>query len=202
MKKLLPLCVCVILLFTGCARQNQKTGEPEITQQTSEEVFPEVMVGVWEVVINKRTGNKWGIKFEQDGSIKKVIHVIAGPVNLSEGGAYRSGSDPNIYGVYVMGPCEAKYNHKKDEVEVKIVLDYFEIKLGGGILKGRMETYFVGPVSDDGKTWKVLERSYGDIEGATMPDPNIIDQNPQKLTFIKMDINDARLTGVDFNDIG
>jgi len=195
MKKLSSLisCLFIILLFVGCARQDQKTSKhTEITKQTAEEVFPQVMVGVWEVLINKMTGSKWGIKFEPDGSIRKIIHVIAGPVNLSEGGVYHGGSDPNVYGAYVMGPCEAKYNHKKDEVEVKIVLDYFEIKLGTGTLKGRMETYFSGPVSDDGKTWKVLERSYGSIEGASMPDPNVIDQNPNKLVFHKVDLSDVK----------
>jgi hypothetical protein len=179
-------CCFVVLAFAGCSQQNQRTlNLPPSAGQKNE--FPEVMVGVWEAEVSEIS--KWGIKFEPDGSIRKIIHSLAGPVNLSDEGIYLEGPDPNTYAVFVIGPCEAKYYPKTDELKVKIILDHYEMKLPNGVLEGRIESYFSGPISNDGKTWTVSYRNYGWLEGANPPDPNIIEANPEKLIFTKLDIN-------------
>jgi hypothetical protein len=175
-------CVVIILALSGCGQQSQRT-----SNQPQENVFPEVMVGVWEAQVSKYS--KWGIKFEPDGSILKIIHSVIGPVRLEEGGTYEEGPDPGTYAVFVMGPCEANYNPSTRMLKVKIIVDYYKMKLPTGELEGRIEDYFEGPVSEDGKTWKVEWRSYGWLEGADPPDIETIDANPEKLVFTKIDIN-------------
>ena len=182
-------CFIFVLALWGCEQQNKGiSSQPQLESESRENVFPESMVGVWEVVVNEYSGSKWGIKFEPDGSILKIIHSLAGPVNVTEGGVYLEGPEPNTYAVFVMGPCEAKYYPEIDELGVKIILEHYEMKLPTGVLEGRIESYFSGPVSKDGQTWAVDLREYGWLEGAAAPDPKIIDQNPKKLVFTKIDL--------------
>ena len=174
MKQLLLLAGCVTILSVSAGCHNA-SGH-----------FPKVMVGVWDTEPNKRA--KWAIKFETDGSIKRLVHPMAGPVTIPPGEVYLEGPDPDTHAIFIMGPCEAKYHRKTNELEVKIVLDYYEMRLPGGILRGRMEDYLRGPISKDGKSWEVDWVNYGWLEGATPPDPNAIEANPEKLVFTKIDI--------------
>ena len=180
-------CLFMALALIGCGQQSQKT--PEQTQlkgQAQENTFPPVMVGVWEVQVSKYS--RWGIKFEPDGSILKIIHVVAGPIRLEEGGIYEEGPDPNTYALFVMGPCEANYIPSTGMLKVKIIVDYYKMKLPNGVLEGRIEDYFEGPISEDGKTWKVKWWNYGWLEGADPPDIEAINANPETLIFTKIDI--------------
>lgn len=186
MNKILAMLNCLVFVFAfgGCGQQVQWGGK------TGDGVFPEVMVGVWEAEVTR--DSKWGIKFEPDGSILKVIHSLAGPVKLSEDGVYLEGPEPDTYAVFIMGPCEAKYYPETNELRVKIVLEHYEMKMPSGVLEGRIESYFSGPVSKDGKTWEVDWLNYAWLEGAVAPDPNIIEANPAKLIFSKLDLSQIK----------
>lgn len=180
-------CLFIILVLSGCGQRNRKMpNQLQLEGQTREDAFPEVMVGVWEAEVDRYS--KWGIKFEPDGSILKIIHSVAGPVRLTEGGIYEEGPDEGAFCVFVMGPCEANYTPSTRMLKVKIIVDYFQMKLPTGELEGRIEDYFEGPVSEDGKTWKVDWRDYGWLEGADPPDTNVIEANPIPLVFTKIDI--------------
>lgn len=181
MKQLVVLVGCVVFLsgLVGC--QNANRG----VEVAVDGEFPAVMVGVWEAEVSRLS--KWGIKFEPDGSILKIIHSVAGPVKVEEGGVQEEGPEDSYY-VFAMGPCEAEYTPETRILKVKIIVDYYMIKLPAGELEGRMEDYFSGPVSEDGKTWKVDWRNYGWVEGATPPDPNVIEANPIPLVFTKLDL--------------
>jgi len=183
MKQLVVLVGCGVFLsgLVGC--QNAKRG----VEVAVDGEFPEVMVGVWEAEVSRY--NKWSIKFEPDGSISKIIHAVAGPVDIAEGGVHAEGPEDNTYYVFAMGPCEAEYTPGTRMLKVKIVVDYFIMKLPQGELEGRIEDYFEGPVSDDGRTWRVNSLSYGWLEGAAPPDVNMIEANPDKLTFFKLDVS-------------
>jgi len=189
MNKILALLNCLFILFAlaGCDKQNQRTSnQSQLTDQNQEKVFPEVMVGVWEAEVSRYS--KWGIKFEPDGSILKIIHSLAGPVKLEEGGTHANSETEDAYYVFVMGPCEANYMSSTGILKVKIVVDHFMMKLPQGELDGRIEDYFEGPISEDGTTWKVNWLNYGWLEGSDPPDPNIIEANPIPLVFTKLDI--------------
>jgi hypothetical protein len=175
MKQLIVQGIAVILLgLGGCGRQTQGGGEPQKAE------FPEVMVGVWEANINYYS--KWGIKFEADGSIKNIIHYVAGPIDVTEGGVDRETED--TYDIFVMGPCEANYIPETHTIKVKIIVDYLAISSPGDELEERIEDYFEGSVSEDGKTWIVDWREYSWFEDATPP----AEASPAgRLIFSKLD---------------
>ena len=157
MKKLLVLLsyALIVLAFAGC--------QSLLVNRDQKKVFPEVMVGVWQAEVSPYS--KWGIKFEPDGSIRKIIHSAAGPVNLEEGGVYAQSDTEDAYYYFVMGPCEATYIPEARILKVKIVVEHFTMKLPQGVLEGRSEDYFEGLVSEDGKSWATDWRSYGWLEG-------------------------------------
>lgn len=175
MKNILALSSTVLIMLVlsaGCQQQN---------------AFPEVMVGIWQAEVN-RWGD-WGIKFEPDGSIRKIIHPVAGPVRLGEGGVYLEGKQPDSHAIFVMGPVEAKYHPRTEQLQVTVILDHFEMKLPGGELKGKIESYFTGPISKDGQTWNAELVEFGWLEGASDPDIEAIKANPAKMVFTKVDVN-------------
>jgi hypothetical protein len=171
-------------LFTAGCQEAARKEKPVKTAIGSSGDFPGVMVGVWEA---EQDDTKLGIKFEPDGSIRKVVHYLAGPVNLAEGGVSMDGPEPNTYAMFIMGPCTAEYDKASGVLKVKMVLDYYEMQLPNGKLWGRTEDYFEGTISEDGTKWYADWRSYGYLEGATPPDVNYINANPEKLVFSKID---------------
>jgi hypothetical protein len=186
MKQLLVLAGCAVFLsgLAGCQDAN-RGGE-------GEGHFPAFLVGVWQVE-QGNFQNRWGFKFEPDGTISKIIHSVIGPVNLAEEGIYLEGPDPNTYAMFVMGPCEAKYDSDTRELSVEIVLDFFRMQLPEGELEGKSHDYFNGPVSKDCRSWQVKWRNYGWLEGAAPPDANVIEAHPEPLVFTKLDL--AKLKG-------
>ena len=187
MNKTLALFSCFIFVLgpAGCkdAGRQDRVSEKAVVDGGR---FPEVMVGVWEAEVPG--GHEWGFKFERDGSILKILHFFAGEVDLREEGIYLEGPDPGTYAVFVMGPCETEYSEDTRELKVKIILDYYQMILPQGELKGKSHDYFKGPLSEDGRTWKAEWRSYTWLEDATPPDINEIDANPELLVFTKIDI--------------
>jgi len=184
MKRLLVLAGCAILLvvLASCSRQNLKSSNlPKPTVQENE--FPDFLVGVW-----KADQYEWAFQFERDGTISRLVHTLGGPIKMEEGGDYMEGPDPGTFAYFAIGPCEAKYNPENRQLSLKIFLDAFHMRLPAGDLEGRMEDYFDGPVSEDGKTWTASWRDYCWLEGADPPDPNVVEANPEKLIFTKTKI--------------
>jgi hypothetical protein len=210
---LLTFALC-FLFIAGCNRQNEKISMtptlqgpntiqgpnsvwdgktpvgnalPDFFKDCPEtSAFPKSMVGVWEAVVNEKDGSKWGIKFEPDGTIKRIIHFLGGPIDLAKGGVDITGPDPNTYAVFIMGSCIARYNKDTKILKVKIVLEHYEMQMPNGNLKGKMEDYLSGPVTEDGHTWNAKWRSYGWLEGAALPDVNNIKEYPQEIAFYKI----------------
>jgi hypothetical protein len=150
--------------------------------------FPESMVGVWESVVTEDAGgSKWGFKFEPDGSIKKIIHSLAGPVKIADGGVGAAGPDESTYYLFAMGPCESRYMPDTRTIKVKIIVDYFIMKIPSGELEGRIDDYFEGPVSEDGKTWNVKWWNFAWLKDAAIPDINVMKADPEPLVFKKVE---------------
>ncbi|HIJ53325.1 MAG TPA: hypothetical protein HPP66_09250 [Planctomycetes bacterium] len=183
MKQLLVLAGFAVVLsgVVGCQSANRRI-EKVID---GEGQFPEFLAGVWEAEIND---SKWAFKFEDDGSISKITHVLAGEVDLEEGGTYLKGREPGTSAIFLMGPCEAEYNANTCELRVKIILDYYKMKLPQGELEGKSHDFFKGPVYEDDKTWKTEWLSYSWLEGADPPDTDAIESNPVSLIFKKLKI--------------
>ena len=210
-------CLIFALPFLGCEQQNKKMssqlqlkdgvqekisdevwdGNPSGNEvlpdffgdQTSWGAFPESMVGVWEAKVED-SSRKWGIKFELDGSISKIIHPLAGPVDIAEGGVYLEGPEPDTYAVFVMGPCEARYIPKTHMLKVTIVVNQYEMKMPTNQIEGMIKDYLEGPIFENGKVWKTDWRNYTWVKGATPPPFDVIDANPEELIFEKVVISE------------
>jgi hypothetical protein len=178
---LVPLVLC--LYIVGCQ------GTRKSSSSTPKSNFPQIMVGVWEADINDNQESKWGIKFEKDGTINKIIHSVAGPIDLREGSVTGEGPDEGMYYYFIMGPCTSEYNPKTKKLAVKIIVDEYLMKLPTGELKGRIEDVLEGTIpAKKGLPWNVEWRAYGYLEGADRPDVNEINAHPEKLTFYKLDL--------------
>jgi len=174
------------------ARDGESTGEvfPDFFgDQRQRTAFPDFLVGAWKV----KTGeykDKWGFKFEPDGSILRIVHSAEGPVYLAEGESYgeaTSEGSEDAYFFVTMGLCEARYRPETRMLKVQIVMDHI-LKLSPGELEGRVEDYFEGPVSEDGKTWKAGWLYYSWFKGGRPPDPpdpNVIKAHSVPLVFTK-----------------
>jgi hypothetical protein len=182
MKKILwliPFTFCFLFVY-GCQESQKRQKESSIYK------IPKVMVGIWEARIGD-SDDKWAFKIEPDSSIPKLIHPLAGPINVKEGGYENEGPDPNTFEAYIMGPCKSSFDSTSGIFTVHIVLDGFTIKLPQGELTGTSDDYFKGKISEDGKIWKADWFNYGTLEGASPPDVNYVNANPQKLVFHKLD---------------
>ena len=193
MKNLLTVLVLVCAVVNlGCEPQNTATqDQPRISGPSKPDEtakFPEIMVGAWEAETSLE-GSKWGIKFEPDGSILKIIHSLVGPIDVAEGGVELEGRVEGAYMVLQLGDCQSEYNPETNMLNVKIVTDHYILKLPNGDLQGRIEDYFSGPVSEDGKTWKAEWRNYNWLDGANPLPVDIIDANPIPLVFTKIDFS-------------
>ncbi|MFA6187534.1 MAG: hypothetical protein WC770_10055 [Phycisphaerae bacterium] len=193
MKKTLIPTVCCLLttvyclfFISGCHESAQKTVKTAVESDSN---FPQIMVGVWELDVNDNTGSKWAFKIEPDGSIPKLIHPIAGQINVKEGGYDIEGPDPGTYAAFIMGQCTSSYDAATGIFTVHIILDSFTMKLPQGELSGTSDDYFKGKVSEDGKVWKADWFSYSSLEGGSPLDVNDINANPEILTFRKVELN-------------
>ena len=183
MNRLFMLIVCEILILglAGCHKPCEVNG----VSVDSANKFPEFLVGTW-----KADKHDWAVVFASDGSISSVVHTLwALPISVEEGGVYLEGKEPGTFALFVIGECEASYNPTTRELSSRIILDAFEINMPNTNYKGKSEDHFVGPVSEDGKTWSVEWRGYGYLEDASPPDVNYIDANPELLVFSKIDAN-------------
>lgn len=217
MNKILTLLSCFIFVLplAGCGRQNEKiSNQPQLESEIPEELlyeawdgestggvfpdffgdqrqrtaFPDFLVGVWEVKTG-RYKDKWGFKFEPDGSILRIIYAAEGPVYLAEGESYgeaTSEDGEDAYYFVTMGSCEARYTPETRMLKVQIVMEHM-LKLSPGELEGRVEDYLEGTVSEDGRIWKADWLKYGWFKDTVppAPDPNVIKAHSVPLVFTK-----------------
>ena len=152
----------------------------------SNDPFPECLVGVW-----KSDNFGWAFKFEPDGSIKKIRHMLAREVNLDEGAVEMQGPEEGTYALYVMGDCQSNYEPKTRTLKVIVVLEHYEMVLPNGVLEGNSVDIFTGQISKDCKTWNVEWNPRGWLKGSDPIDPEIMDANVHSLVFTKLELDKA-----------
>jgi len=151
--------------------------------------FPKQMVGVWQTEANLNTGARWGLRFEPDGSLKKIIHGTAGPINLAEGGTSGKTSIGEGEYMFVMGKCSVQYDPKTNILDVVIPVEYFRIELPSGVLEGSMTDRFTGPVPEQGDEWIAQRRTWGDMVGAAPVSKEFADKHPTEVVFHRVDLD-------------
>jgi hypothetical protein len=119
-------------------------------------------------------------------------HNLAWHVDLRDKDVYMEGPTEDTYATFVMGKCMTTYEPQTRNLSVRVFLDDYVIKLPQGILKGHVEDFFTGKVSEDCQTWEVDWTTYGYLEGADPPDRAFIDDDPEELVFKKVDLNSVK----------
>ena len=170
------LLLMLILFFGGCQPGNK------VNQSSS--AIPDYIVGIWEA---DRLG--WAFKIEKDGSINRLKHMLAGTMSSEEGGKYVEGQDEGTYANFVLGECKGTFDPETHELEIKLSLDYFDMVLPIGRIQGRVDDYFNAKVEPGQESFKAKWRSYSWLDGADPPDKQVIDANPETLTFTKVDLD-------------
>jgi hypothetical protein len=156
------ICAAAVFSFAGCGNQNVKQSAREWDPNLLWDgkvpeggaipdffegmpphggEFPKLMAGIWEGEI---PDVKWDIKLEPSGSILRIVHPVAGKVDMSQGAVQETDSNTGSYYIFHMGPCESRYDSNTGMVRIKIVVDYFIMKMPAGEIEGRMEDYFDG----------------------------------------------------------
>jgi len=183
MKRMIVLVVfgLIILPLVGCQGHSREEGRVNVTVEGGE--FPAFLVGTWEA-----DQHDWAFTFDANGNISTVVHTLWHvPIDMNKGFYFAEGIEEGTFAFFVMGDCEADYDAADRQLKVKIMMDSYEIKTSVGSLTGRSEDYFEGPVSEDGTLWQVRWRGYGYLNGATPPDINNINANPEPLVFAKIE---------------
>lgn len=171
-------------VITGC-------GEPSAVGPNSISIvkgggqFPECLVGVW-----KSDNYGWAFKFEADGTINKLRHMLALHVTLDEdeGKIGMQGPEEGTFALFLMGDCTTIYEPDTRILEVTVLLEYYELILPHGVLEGGCVDTFTGQVSQDCKTWNVQWRPDSWLKGADPPDPELLKLNLEPLVFTKLDL--------------
>lgn len=190
-------CLLMLFVFGGCGAGHEEISSLSGNQkELQEHVFPdflgdpaknefsEFLSGVWEIKEGKYK-DIWGFEFVSDGSIVKMIHGMAGRVDLAEGGVYGGAKTDDSYYLFVMGPCGATYTSATRMLKVKIIVEHYTLKFPVDELQGRVENYLEGPVSQDSKTWNANLLNYVWLDGANPPPKETIEAHPIELVFSK-----------------
>jgi hypothetical protein len=197
-------CFICVLFISGCGASNLKQWEkpwdpnsiwdgsfpeggaiPDFFEgQPAGGEFPKSMAGIWEGELPEV---KWDIKLEPSGSILRIVHSVAGKVDITQGIVEATNPDDGSFYIFHMGPCESRYDPNTQMVRVKIVVDYFIMKIPVGEIEGRMEDYFEGFVSEDGIRWDTQWYSFKWIKDGTPPHIKWLRAHPTPLIFVKID---------------
>ena len=141
--------------------------------------FPDSLVGHW-----KSDTSNLEITFAPGGEIASIRHSFGMVIDMNQGTFHEEGID-NLTADYILGPYDVIYTKKDRKLYVKIIMEYFRMELPTGILEGKIFDEFDGSVSEDGNTWNVGWKNYGNIVGADQwPDPDKV--TPVPLVFRKI----------------
>jgi len=175
----------VLMFVSGCTgRQKISSGGNLADVKDTKSRFPAFLVGVWQA-----NAFNWAFKFEPDGKISRLTHTLGVPMKVEEGSYYEQGPE-NSFGLYVLGPCDTSYDPNSKVLKVSVVMDYFRMEFPTDSIEGSARDVFEGPVSAKDLIWNVKWRSYATVEGASPPDVNEIDANPEILVFRKINLKE------------
>jgi hypothetical protein len=161
----------VLSSVTGC--QKAETGV--IVDVRDGGRFPSALAGTW-----KAEGHGWEFVFERDGTISSAV-IDEGMLRVTPAKEVHTVELKNDgLGTYKLGQWTVQYSPHSRELAVEVVVDDFHLDMKTFGLKGQMDDWFVGPVSQDFRTWRAEWFSFpqyvallpGEEESALAEDPN------------------------------
>ena len=190
MKRVSVCLSCVFVLsiaLVGCHESGQKIENPVEVYVEGADEFPDSLAGTWRA--NKRS---WEFVLEPNGKISSLVHTIA-EMKLQPGEIMRKPLIEKGEAVFEPGRWMVQYDAFANELTIEIHLDRFRMQSGVSIVSGHSRDLFIGPISEDGKSWRAEWYSYPEYVITTdiykdqilKDDPNY---NPKEtLIFSKVD---------------
>lgn len=175
MKQLVVLAGCAVVLLglAGCQWQLGKSFEGGQT------VLPPDIAGTW-----KARGEPWKIVLSPDGTVSSAL-IPLGAVEVRPNQTTEMEMKDGSISTFKAGDCIVEYMPDTRELFVCVEVEEFHIVFLDNRIDGNTIDRFIGPVSEDGKTWMADWISVFDYGPRFPQDPNDIIAEP--LTFEKIE---------------
>ena len=143
MKQLVVLAGCAVVLLglAGCQWQLGKLFEGGKT------VLPPDIAGMW-----KARGEPWKIVLSPDGTVSSAL-IPMGAVEVRPNQTTEMEMKDGSISTFKAGDCIVEYMPDTRELFVIVEIEEFHIRFLDNRIDGNSIDRFIGPVSEDGKTW-------------------------------------------------
>ena len=118
--------------------------------------FPASLAGRW-----KSDEGGWEIVLEPDGTISSAV-ISFGRINVMPGQVTTVPMKEGGQGVVEPDLWTVQYSPEIRELAVEIRIKNFRMERGEDLVEGNVRDLLIGPVSEDGQSWRADWISYGD----------------------------------------
>jgi hypothetical protein len=165
----------VLAVTLGC--QVPQASKVQSSDQNS--LLPTEVAGTWQA-----QDSPWKIVISPDGTISSAV-VFMGEVEVKPNQTTKVEMKDGSFSTYKAGTCSVEYNPSTRELFVSIELEKIHIVFLDNVIDGNSVDRFIGPISEDGKTWMADWISVFDYGPRFPQEPN--DIYPQPLIFQKFE---------------
>jgi len=130
----------ILLSAAGCQRPSR---QPLVT----ESLLPPDIAGTW-----KAQGSPWKIVLSPDGTVSSAV-IPMGVVEVRPNQTTKTEMKDGSYSTFKAGDCVVEYTPTTRELFVSIQMDEIHVQFLDNVIDGNSIDRFIGPVSEDAKTW-------------------------------------------------
>lgn len=149
---------CALFLLGGCQPPQERRPVEVVIE--GDGPFPQFLVGKWKA--EGKSGLE--INFTDDGTISSTV-ISMGRIRVTPGEITTAPMKMGKKSVIEPGPWLVRYNPTDRDLIVNIVLKHIYMELGNTILDGDITDVFIGTVSEDGDSWRVIWTTYTNLIG-------------------------------------
>lgn len=166
------LAVWILLLASGCQIPSNELSGGRVT-------LPAIVAGTW-----KAKGSPWKIVLSPKGTVTSAV-IPMGEVEVRPNRTTKVEMKDGSFSAYKAGDFVVEYAPETRELFVSVRIEEIHIRFLDNAIDGSSTDRFVGPVSEDGRTWMADWISVFDYGPRFPQDPNDIGAEP--LIFEKVE---------------
>lgn len=133
--------VCTLTVLAGCQGQFGKSFEGGRT------ALPADIAGTW-----KAEDSPWNIVLSPDGTVVSAV-IPMGQIEVKPNQTTEAEMKNGSISTFKAGDCIVEYMPATRELFVSVEIEEFHIRFLDNAIDGNSFDRFIGPVSEDGKTW-------------------------------------------------
>jgi len=153
--------ICAALLLGGCVcgcnGPDRKPPQPEESVKVIVDgggAFPPSLAGAWQA-----DDHGWEIVLDDNGRITSAV-ISLGRIRIKPGETTTVPLRMKGEGIFEPGQWLVQYTPAERNLVVEILVEKFNMTMGGGTLRGSTRDLLMGPVSPNGQTWQAQWFSY------------------------------------------